>query len=70
MLYKLNPMKNSGFLLLLFLFVFFAFTGAYAQSDDSKLYDPSRDAKADISKAVEQAKESGKHVLLQVGGNW
>ncbi|MFZ2897751.1 MAG: thioredoxin family protein [Saprospiraceae bacterium] len=37
---------------------------------DKKLYDPNADAKADIAKAVEQAGREGKHVFLQIGGNW
>lgn len=34
------------------------------------MYDPSADAKADIARAVEQAGREGKHVFLQIGGNW
>jgi thioredoxin-related protein len=40
--------------------------GATAQ----KIYNPKADAKAEIEKVVAQAKKEGKHVLLQVGGNW
>ena len=35
-----------------------------------KLYDPSDDAKVEIAKAVKKAEIEGKHVLLQIGGNW
>ncbi len=35
-----------------------------------KIYDPNANAKKDIAKAVELAKTSNKHVLLQIGGNW
>lgn len=35
-----------------------------------KIYNPQADAKADIGKAVAQAKRESKHVLVQVGGNW
>jgi thioredoxin-related protein len=35
-----------------------------------KLYNPGDDAKKEIESAVKKAKESGKHVMLQVGGNW
>jgi thioredoxin-related protein len=38
--------------------------------DAQKIYNPQADAKAEIAKAVAQAKKEGKHVLLQVGGNW
>ena len=35
-----------------------------------KIYNPSANAKSDIAKALIKAKEEGKHVMLQVGGNW
>ncbi|MCU0363324.1 MAG: thioredoxin family protein [Bacteroidales bacterium] len=35
-----------------------------------KLYDPSLDGMKQISEAVAKAKASGKHVLIQFGGNW
>ncbi|MBO9150767.1 thioredoxin family protein [Chitinophaga sp. GCM10012297] len=34
------------------------------------LYHPEADAKADIEAAVKKAGASGKHVFLQMGGNW
>jgi thioredoxin-related protein len=45
-------------------------TAQEAKTEKLKLYDPSADAKADIKAAVEKANKEGKHVLLQVGGNW
>ncbi len=33
-------------------------------------YDPKRDAAADIDTAVAEAKRSGRHVLIEVGGEW
>ena len=33
-------------------------------------YDPKRDAAADIDAAVAEAKRSGRHVLIEVGGEW
>ncbi len=33
-------------------------------------FDPARDAASDIAKAVEVAAKEGKHVLLDVGGEW
>ncbi|MBL4884774.1 MAG: thioredoxin family protein [Planctomycetaceae bacterium] len=33
-------------------------------------YDKSRDPSSDLAKTLEIAKKSGKHVLLQVGGDW
>jgi thioredoxin-related protein len=62
-------MKNILFLLLLLHSAF----AAFAQSDHApkaKLYNPAADAKADIKAAVQQAAKEGKHVLLQIGGNW
>lgn len=50
-----------------------AFTFVTAQDDakiSKKLYDPNADAKSDIEKAISKAKKEGKHVLLQIGGNW
>lgn len=41
-----------------------------AQTEKPKLYDENQDVKADIKKAISQAKQEGKHVLLQIGGNW
>ena len=35
-----------------------------------KIYHPEADAKADIKAAVDKAAKEGKHVLLQIGGNW
>ncbi len=35
-----------------------------------KLYNPEENAKDGIESAVKQAKNSGKHVLVQIGGNW
>jgi thioredoxin-related protein len=35
-----------------------------------KLYHPKENAKQGIAAAVKEAKESGKHVLVEIGGNW
>ena len=35
-----------------------------------KIYNPAADARADIDAAVARAKKAGKHVFIQVGGNW
>jgi len=34
------------------------------------LYKPNEKAEAEITRAVSDAKRSGKHVLIQIGGNW
>ena len=35
-----------------------------------KIYDPAADAQADLAQALRKADLEGKHVLVQVGGNW
>ncbi len=56
--------------LLSIVFFFLGTAVLIAQEEKPQIYNPSADAKADIQKAVTQAKKEGKHVLLQVGGNW
>ncbi len=49
------------------------FASAQIFSQDMKkfnLYHPEENAKKEIAEAVKLAKDSGKHVLIQVGGNW
>lgn len=46
-------------------------TNTYAQQPvNKKLYNPEADAEKDIKVAVDEAKASGKHVFIQIGGNW
>jgi thioredoxin-related protein len=35
-----------------------------------KIYNPDADAKSEVSAAVAKAAAEGKHVFLQIGGNW
>ena len=35
-----------------------------------KLYNPDADAAAELDAAIERAEQEGRHVLVQVGGNW
>ncbi len=35
-----------------------------------KLYHPEENAKQGIAKAVKEAKDAGKHVFIEIGGNW
>lgn len=42
----------------------------HAQDGGGKLYDPSANAMLELRSAVAQAAATGKHVLVQVGGNW
>lgn len=37
---------------------------------DKKLYDPSLDGMKQVNEAIAKAKSTGKHVLVQFGGNW
>lgn len=64
-------MKRIG----LFIFIVtLCINGVLAQDPDStkkeELYDPSDDAKVEIAKAIKEAESEGKHVFLQIGGNW
>jgi thioredoxin-related protein len=64
-------MKRTS--LFIFIAVLFAHVVLAQSSDTSKpkqLYDPSDDAKEEIAKAVKEAEIEGKHVFLQIGGNW
>lgn len=42
----------------------------YMKAQSVQLYNPKDNAEKQIKEAVEKAKNSGKHVLIQVGGNW
>ena len=59
---------------LLIISIILTINGVSAQNTDTserkKLYDPSDDAKVEITKAVKKAAIEGKHVFLQIGGNW
>ncbi|HMK27624.1 MAG TPA: thioredoxin family protein [Chitinophagaceae bacterium] len=57
----------------IFLVIVIMFSAVLVFSQDMtkfKLYNPEANAKKEIAEAVKQAKESGKHVLIQIGGNW
>lgn len=52
---------------------FVLLVGIVALSQDMatfKLYNPEANAKKEIDAAVKEAKEAGKQVLVQIGGNW
>lgn len=57
-------MKTAIFVLFTILFM------KVSAQEKPMIYNPDADARADIAKAVDAAKKSGKHVLIQVGGNW
>jgi thioredoxin-related protein len=51
-------------------FLFLSISGFSQDMAKFKLYKPQENAKAGIESAVKEAKNSGKHVLVQIGGNW
>lgn len=55
--------------LLIILFVLACFTSNSQGNGKGSLYDPSENAPAAIVKKTKEAKESGKHLLVQVGNN-
>lgn len=63
-------MKLSKTILVLTTFLVMAGSSLFAQTETPKLYDEKQDVKSDINKALAIAKKDGKHVLLQIGGNW
>ena len=64
-------MKQISTVILFFVLVVY---GAKAQETESsqkkKLYNPSADAKADLNQTISEATKDGKHVFVQIGGNW
>ncbi|MFV0521463.1 MAG: thioredoxin family protein [Mangrovibacterium sp.] len=52
---------------ILLILTFFVALSAQAQTS---VYNPKANAKSDVAAAVKRAKQEGKHVLIQVGGNW
>jgi hypothetical protein len=67
-LYVIKIIIMKSFLLsIVFLF---SVAALKAQEEKPSIYNPAADAKLEIQKAVKQAKTEGKHVLLQIGGNW
>lgn len=54
-----------------FVIVTFIVTQLTANAQEAKkLYDPALDGMKQINEAVAAAKKTGKHVLIQYGGNW
>lgn len=56
--------------ILLVIILFSGFCGVSQDLSKFKLYKPDDNAEEKISSAIQEAKESGKHVLVQIGGNW
>ncbi len=57
-------------LVLVISLVCFLFSAYSQEATVFKLYKPEENAKEEITSAVKEAKASGKHVLIQIGGNW
>jgi thioredoxin-related protein len=62
--------KTLLLILMVFLPMSFLFAQQSKENSKKKLYNPSEDAAFEISKAVNKAAIEGKHVFLQIGGNW
>ncbi len=55
----------------LILIIFFSISCTLVSCQETKkLYDPALDGMKQISESVAVAKSSGKHILIQYGGNW
>lgn len=54
------------------IFLFLIFSVAASSQDMKKfnLYKPGEKAEAGITAAINEAKKTGKHVFIQIGGNW
>lgn len=59
-------MKHTFVLTLLFTLISTCLTAQQTE----KIYNPGADAKAEVAAAITKAKAEGKHVFLQIGGNW
>jgi len=53
-----------------FMLLVFVSAQSVAQEQKPKIYHPEANARQEIDAAIKKAKESGKHVFLQLGGNW
>lgn len=50
--------------------IFVLLSGCLLAQQTEKIYNPDADAKADVTAAIKKAASEGKHVFLQIGGNW
>jgi thioredoxin-related protein len=65
----MNKVKVKG--ILIAIIIICSTTTVFSQ-DLSKfnLYKPGENAEQEIAKKIKEAKEQGKHVFIQIGGNW
>jgi thioredoxin-related protein len=45
-------------------------TFIYAQHSTIKIYNPEANAREDLNRSILEARQQGKHVMIQIGGNW
>jgi thioredoxin-related protein len=63
-------MKTRSISILLMSVIIASLSSNVFGQDAKKLYDPSLDGMKQIKEAINEAKASGRHVLIQYGGNW
>lgn len=56
--------------ILLLTFLIFSFTVFSQDMKKFNLYKPGEKAETEITNAISEAKKTGKHVFIQIGGNW
>lgn len=62
--------RNKKYLLIFLALTFFNLMVINAQDKKPTIYNVDANAKTDLNNALVKAKEEGKNVLIQVGGNW
>ena len=63
-------MRHLQRILIANLLLFFSVVSVSQDLKKFNLYKPGEKAETEINNAVNKAKKSGKHVLIQIGGNW
>lgn len=63
-------MRNSIKVTLIIVLYLSSLTTIFAQSKKINIYNPEANAEQQIKEALDKAKVEGKHVFIQVGGNW
>jgi len=63
-------MKNLIKLSLITILYLSSLTTSYGQKEKLKIYNPNENADLKLEEAFKKAKTEGKHVFIQVGGNW
>jgi len=65
----LVSLHTMRYLFILFLLVF-SFSAFSQDMKKFSLYKPEEKAEAELANAIAEAKKTGKHVFVQIGGNW